>query len=298
MEILNKREFENNLWVGEVDFSKANSSREARIKAVTDIASICKGRLGFKEPYNTEETMYPVHFVGENVLARQRLYNRLLIESANKNPGTSFEFVPVKIAFNNLYKQYLDIHSNDIRGFYNNIIRYSYVSEPDNVNVNYILTNMRCLLNAGIKEEDIPFNEEVEGFKVIVARTDFKSVVHIDRHRAFVFQEESSRNKRYLNNVEFHYPSWWENKNIYKVARHNDEIKVQSLFGYIGRKEMKPEEATMELSMRRLVHWAFAAWKQDESAWDNLFTVRGDKTGTQNCTKQVVDNIKSIINGI
>ncbi len=43
---------------------------------------------------------------------------------------------------------------------------------------------------------------------------------------------------------------------------------------------MRPEEATKELSSRRLVTFAMAAWKQDTNAWNNLFAVRGDKTGT------------------
>ena len=49
LEIKNKIEFENNLWVGEVDVSKANNSQEERVKFVTDISSICYGRLGFLE---------------------------------------------------------------------------------------------------------------------------------------------------------------------------------------------------------------------------------------------------------
>ena len=46
LKIKNKIEFENNLWVGLVDCSKANSSQEERIKFVTDVASITMGRLG------------------------------------------------------------------------------------------------------------------------------------------------------------------------------------------------------------------------------------------------------------
>ena len=46
LEIKNKIEFENNLYVAEIDVSKANSSKEDRIKFVTDIASITMGRLG------------------------------------------------------------------------------------------------------------------------------------------------------------------------------------------------------------------------------------------------------------
>lgn len=46
LEIKNKIEFENNLWAGLINSSAFNSSKEDRIKAVTDISSITLGRLG------------------------------------------------------------------------------------------------------------------------------------------------------------------------------------------------------------------------------------------------------------
>lgn len=61
------------------------------------------------------------------------------------------------------------------------------------------------------------------------------------------------------------------------------------------RRATQEEEATMELSDRRLFHFTMSSWKQDESSWDNLFKVRGDKTGTMNITGQVVNNIKQLI---
>ena len=291
LHIKNKIDFQNNCWVGEVDFSTANSSELHRIKFVTDIAAISFGRLG--QSYKEEE------FTDIICKRREDLYHRLLKESGNKYPGTPFEFIPARI---NLGERLGDpsILDNTLvdKGtlhILNKILKYSYLIDENN-NL-YLLTNLRVLLKAGVEYKDIPYNtpEEVEGFKVVVCRTDLKSIVHIDRHRAFVFNEESSRNKKYLNEVEFLYPSNWNTKYVEQM-KYIDKLHKSNLIEsdmYHGF--LKPEEATMELSMRRLVKWAMAAWKQDENSWDNLFEVRGDKTGTQSVTKETVYNIKQLI---
>jgi len=51
IKITNKIGFEDRCWVGLVDSSTFNRSEEDRIKAVTDMASITKGRLGYKIPF-------------------------------------------------------------------------------------------------------------------------------------------------------------------------------------------------------------------------------------------------------
>lgn len=276
LNIKNKIEFENNLFVGEIDASFANSSQENRIKFVTDIASITLGRLG--QHYKEEE------FTDIICKRRENLYNKLLTESANK-PSVPFEFVPCVYPFKNNETKISDTD-------FNKYFRYGYSENQKNY------TNMRNILNLGhdVDKWLITDIEDLQNFKIIVGRVPMKVISHLRTHRAFSWLVESSRNKRYLDNVEFWYPNWW-NKNDKDRIKEIDEDRLKDLEEAITNRVFKPEEATMELSDRRLVYFAMAAWKQDTNAWDNLFAVRGYKTGTMNITEQTVNNIKSLING-
>lgn len=290
LKIKNKVEFEGNLWTGLVDCSKFNASKENRIKAVTDIAAICKGRLGFKERYSTEEEDTVIGEVPCIAKVRQKLYDKLLVESGG-NPSSPFEFIPVKIGINQirnlLGKEYL------YADYVNKVLKYSYylqkATEPE-----YLLTNMRTLLKAGIKEEDIPFNtsEELEGFKVVVGRWPKIAFDHIVRHGQLRPNAESSRNKKYLKEVEFYYPSEYPAQKIYDYEKEDNLNKALLL-----ENESKSEDSTKELSCRRLILSVWNGWKQDPNTWDNLFRVRGDGTGTQNVTGQVVNSVKELIYG-
>jgi len=292
LKINNKIEFENNCWIGIIDSSKFNSSEENRIKAVTDIASITKGRLGFKnncyhcnsgKEFNEEFTSceYCNRSVVSNISSkRKKLYNKLLKESAG-NPSTPFEFIPVSDTPFNLNS--VDDH------LINNFYKFGYIDD----NHNLFKTNLRATIN--YTQEIINNNhKEIEDFKIIIGKIPIKVISHLVRHRAFSFMVESSRNKKYLNEVEFWYPSWWKFTTT-QLHKQIDDYLLLRLKSYIKDNDIKPEEATMELSDRRLVTFAMAAWKQDGNAWDNLFAVRGKGTGTQSITGIVVDNIKKLI---
>jgi len=285
LKINNKIEFENNLWLGIVDSSEFNSSEEDRIKAVTDIASITKGRLGFKE--TTYKSMdLAAQYGYEHFEKRKKLYNRLLKESAGK-PSTPFEFVPYKEP---LYKEYSKSYTK-----YGNL---EIIQNKDTDEDFYFYTNLRNVLSI----DNTIFNNsenEVKDFKIIIGRVPFKVIEYLNGKSSFSFiyelQNESEEvYKKYLNKVKFWYPSWW-NELQTGVFKYKDGSRISDLISMIECKEMKPEEATMELSDRRLVTFAMAAWLEP-NAWDNLFAIRGEKTGTQSITKIVVDNIKTLIN--
>ena len=140
---------------------------------------------------------------------------------------------------------------------------------------------------------------EVEDFKVIVGRVPFKVIEYLNGKSAFSLiyelQNESEEvYKKYLDDIEFWYPSWWNELQVLASSR-RDESRIQDVLGDISSKMTTPEEATMELSDRRLVTFAMAAWKQDTNAWNNLFAVRGEGTGTQNITGMTIENIKKLI---
>ena len=86
MELINKKEniFGDDIaFVEQYDFSTANLNEENRIKAITQVASIC-----YQNP---------------KALGSESLYNRLLAESQGL-PSSSAEFVPVLLTEEEVYK--------------------------------------------------------------------------------------------------------------------------------------------------------------------------------------------------
>ena len=287
LKINNKIKFENNLWLGIVDSSEFNSSDEARIRAVTDIASITKGRLGFKEIATPlSQRGKDNNIIPSNRDRRLNFYNKLLTESAGK-PSTPFEFIPIN--YPNQFK-----YSSEINIFGNWKYGIPYKTAW--------LTNLRDVI-IKITHASVKYNtsDEIKDFKIIVGRVPFKVIEYLNGKSTFNFiyelQNESEEVcEKYLNNVEFWYPSWWVKK-LKDLAIKEDSRLVKNLKQLVlYEKTFKPEEATMELSDRRLVTFAMCAWKTDKTSWDNLFVVKDEKTGTQSITKIVVDNIKTLIN--
>ena len=289
LNIQKKIQFEDNCWVDEVDGSEFNMDEENRIKAVTDMASITKGMLGW-ELKGIDCTVMISERNGRKYAARKKLYKRLLTESAG-TPSTLFEFVPIKS------DRFTIISTEEIQNSafaHNNFHRYCW--EMFTLFNQYQLTNLRNILSNKINAK---FNtsKEVKDFKIIVGKVPYEVIKYLGRKSAFSLICEldnatDENYKRYLNEVEFWYPSWWiedDDLSCYLEAQDKSTANKALQLG------ATPEEATMELSDRRLVHFAMAAWKQDKNAWDNLFAVRGDNTDTMNITNQTINNIKTIL---
>jgi len=265
-----KIEFSDNLWVENIDCSNFNLNKENRIKAVTNIASITRGKLGF---YSS----------GVTLDRSLRLYNRLLTESDGK-ALKPFQFIPIKISDTDLFLL-LDKYKIHIRTYLNEVARFGYwLGSDDGKVLTEFITNMRCLLNLGINEDDIPFNthEELDGFKVIIGEIPKQVYDHLITHDMISKLSESSRNKRYLKDVKFF------NKEI-----GDDQHKISLLYD-VETGYKTSEQATKDLSSRRLIKFTIAGWLPDTFGLMNLLKVRNSKN-TQGITKETVDNIKTLI---
>ena len=119
MEPINKKEniFGDDIaFVEQYDFSTANLNEENRIKAITQVASIC-----YQNP---------------KALGSESLYNRLAAESQGL-PSSSFEFVPVLLDGNN------SVHQKLLEKLtrFSNVYKYGEL-----INEQYLLTNYRALV--------------------------------------------------------------------------------------------------------------------------------------------------------
>jgi len=104
------------LW----DFSRANESHEARVEAVTAVASICFG--------------------SNKAIGSDKLYNKLAAESIGL-PSSSFEFVPVLLKLNSELCPFDELVSE---GAIPHFMKYGTLIKDGQDE--YILTNYRALL--------------------------------------------------------------------------------------------------------------------------------------------------------
>ena len=161
---------DNIAFVEQYDFSTANMSEENRIKAITQVASIC-----YQNP---------------KAVGSESLYNRLMAESGGL-PSSSFEMVPM------LFKRlYVDtIYScSGVTLADTNIMKYGEIIIHEDTE--YLLTNFRAVVydfenNIGRYGVDLRdhFNTEAEcaiiakHFKVFKMKVDMPTFGQAVRHR-------------------------------------------------------------------------------------------------------------------
>ena len=146
------------------DFSRANSSYEARVQAVTKVASICYGN--------------------PKSLGSISLFDRLQAESAGL-PSSSYEFVPVLIT----KEQFAQV---DLKQCY----KFGELVADEQ----YLLTNLRALIADVGPEESLKYlntsPEEIQiirdNFKVYLFNVDLATRAQMVRHRCS-WQELSRR---------------------------------------------------------------------------------------------------------
>ena len=146
------------------DFSKANSSYESRVQAVTKVASICYGN--------------------PKSLGSINLFNRLEAEAAGL-PSSSYEFVPVLIT----KEQFAKV---DLKQCY----KFGELVADEQ----YLLTNLRALIADVGSEESLNYlntsEKEIQiirdNFKVFLFNVDLATRAQMVRHRCS-WQELSRR---------------------------------------------------------------------------------------------------------
>jgi len=154
-------------------YNEINTSKDNRIKSVTSIAAISRG----KDKSNNPEKRYE-HLLKE-AAPNVDFYKLMELEENNekleKVAGRPLEFCPVVLTCYNIISEveyaitYGELriklkdeilHMNH-KDFSNGIGKFSYVEEIT-YDIWEVYTNARALINAGIDESKIPFNRPVE----------------------------------------------------------------------------------------------------------------------------------------
>lgn len=273
-------------FVEHYDFSRANSSYEARVQAITKVASIC-----YQSP---------------KALGSISLFDRLQAESGGL-PSSSYEFIPVlldrdtviEILSNSAAKQPSDVA----------IIKFgTWLS-----NNKHLLTNLRALIEMVGPEASLNYlntsEEEIQiirdNFKVFLFNVDLSTRAQMVRHR--VSWQELSR--RYVSGTKSPF-EFYTSKKLSTIKhcpsgvfdRDDDPLKFDTqdiidlcLNHYFKALDsgVKPEEARRILpqAMMTQIWGAF-----QPSQLDNWFKLRLDKHA-QLEIRCVAQAMQELING-
>ena len=244
-------------FVEHYDFSRANSSYEARVQAVSMVASIC-----YKSP---------------KALGSISLFDRLQAESGGL-PSSSYEFIPVLLEQNQVI-QILTDSASEAQPADVAIIKFgTWLSS------NHLLTNLRALIEMVGPEASLNYlntsDEEIQiirdNFKVFLFNVDLSTRAQMVRHR--VSWQELSR--RYVSGTkspfEFYTSRKMNDVRSFDFGYLTDEIIDICLTQYYAALDsgVKPEEARRILpqAMMTQIWGAF-----QPSQLDNWFKLRLDK---------------------
>ena len=277
-------------FVEHYDFSRANSSYEARVQAVSMVASIC-----YKSP---------------KALGSISLFDRLQAESGGL-PSSSYEFIPVLLNKQQAIKIISDVASvypGDVP-----IIKFGAWLSTDNLvpiikfgtwlSADNLLTNLRALIEMVGPEASLNYlntsEEEIQiirdNFKVFLFNVDLSTRAQMVRHR--VSWQELSR--RYVSGTkspfEFYVSRKMNDTRSSDFGYLTDEIIDICLTQYYAAiaSGVKPEEARRILpqAMMTQIWGAF-----QPSQLDNWFKLRLDKHA-QLEIRCVAQAMQELING-
>ena len=263
-------------FVEHYDFSRANSSYEARVQAITKVASIC--------------------YANPKALGSISLFDRLQAESGGL-PSSSYEFIPVlldKQQAMQILTDSMSVHPEDVP-----IIKFgTWLS-----NNNHLLTNLRALIEMVGPEASLNYlntsDEEIQiirdNFKVFLFNVDLSTRAQMVRHR--VSWQELSR--RYVSGTkspfEFYVSRKMNDTRSSDFGYLTDEIIDICLTQYYAALDsgVKPEEARRILpqAMMTQIWGAF-----QPSQLDNWFKLRLDKHA-QLEIRCVAQAMQELING-
>ena len=270
-------------FVEHYDFSRANSSYEARVQAITKVASIC---------YQSPKSLGSIS-----------LFDRLQAESGGL-PSSSYEFIPVlldKQQAMQILTDSMSVHPEDVP-----IIKFgTWLS-----NNNHLLTNLRALIEMVGPEVSLNYlntsDEEIQiirdNFKVFLFNVDLPTRAQMVRHR--VSWQELSR--RYVSGKKSPFEFYVSKK--LSIIESCDPDAPEVPFAYSTEyiielcvnhynsaiaSGVKPEEARRILpqAMMTQIWGAF-----QPSQLDNWFNLRLDKTA-QSEIRMVAQAMQELING-
>lgn len=226
--------------VSSINVSEANFSEENRIKWVTDLAAISRGKYEANNPEKRYQS-----------LLKEAAPNDINVKD-RMHASRPLEFLPIAVQVNltNNSADFTDrsgepIWEMEINHFLNNVMPFSYMED------NILYTNMRALYNAEMPYELIPYNDpsEIKHFKAFKSKLPMFVFNHIITHKTLSTELQSDRVVK--RNNEYWLPSDFRDKVYTYIQPMLDEngdgvmAKIDSLLYYnfahsiLGFKDME-----------------------------------------------------------
>lgn len=164
----------------------ANKSMENRQLTASNFAAVSRGKIESSNPTSR--------------------YHQLKEEAAMRTSSRPLEFIPIELYFRHIVGSKgsvsieLDLSTDDetrnvvmdYHKFSNYIAKFGFVEHIDN-GLYLIKTNLRALLNAGIKDTDIPYAKLYKGFRVFKLEIPMFVFNHLVTHTMISKETRSER---------------------------------------------------------------------------------------------------------
>ena len=202
---------------------EANLNEENRIKFVTDLAAVSRGKNESKNP--------PVRYKSLLKEAAPQL-DKDGIYSTTGSPSRPVEFLPVVLRYflaGNTYNicdtNYSMVESSRViaimspEEFNNSLGQHSYLENGK------IYTNMRAVLNAGIPYEKVPYNTEEDLSLFIALKANIPMYVWSQSPNTHVKISKEAQSDRVAENNNYWLPSDFREKVYTYKQKHDFEFK-------------------------------------------------------------------------
>ncbi len=302
--------------VSSVKIEESNLNEENRIKFVTDLAAVSRGKDHSKNP--------PARYKSLLKEAAPQFDGNGYVKSS-KSPSRPLEFIPVVLGvmFNNNTVNIYDLNTKEVidmfnfEHFSNNLSKFGYLQNDK------LYTNMRACINAGIKYDKIPYNsvKDLKDFKAIKAMIPMFVWAQVPNTHIMLSKEAQSdrvaENNNYWLPLDFRIRVYehvnnngdeseicnnllsFNNKEdmVNSLLKDYSQLDTQNLFKDLGYPREIYSRAMYYFKYKEVV---FTGWYNDPKTWKHLFIERNAmpelyENWTQEQTKQFVNCIRSII---
>lgn len=298
-------------------YSEINMNEENRINAITAIAAISRGNDKSKNPLNRYKALLKEAGGNENYTSLKFMDDCQMTKKIDKAPGRPLEFLPVVVSISFMPDNLVGLYTKktfntlNLNTFLNYVMPFSYIDE------NKLYTNARALLNAGIKYENIPYNNsgELKDYFITKASAPYFTFAQVRTHGKL---SQIAVSARVVGEDEYWLPEDIVNRvydniknEMLPLLQRNDYTKESVLEYLLNLKINEARDYLKSLGYKKEIYnrwpnhmemktWMIGGYLNDDKQWGHFLLEREAyphlyKSWVQKQTKDLTVKIKKII---
>jgi len=298
-------------------YSEINMNEENRINAVTAIAAISRGNDKSKNPINRYKALLKEAGGNETYKSLRFMEDCHITKKIDKAPGRPLEFLPVVFDISFMPDNLVGLYNKNVfntltlNTFLNYVMPFSYIDK------NKLYTNVRALLNAGVKYEDIPYNtsDELKGYFITKVSAPYFTFAQIRTHGKI---SQIAVSARVVDEEEYWLPDDITDRvyngiknEILPLMRKNDYTKESVLEYLLNLKIDEARDYLKSLGYKQEIYnrwpnhmetktWMMGGYLNDDKQWGHFLLEREAypqlyKSWVQKQTKDLTIKIKKLI---